>query len=266
LAIYRFARVADDIADEGTAGSQQRLAELAAYRQDLLQLFAGRATSARWPQVFAALGQAKDRHSLPLPPLLALLEAFAHDAPNPRYDTRSDLLWYCERSANPVGRLLLHLYGLQDEQALAQSDQVCTALQLINFWQDLSVDLPRQRLYLPESELRQCGLGGELLLQTPPLQLDSSSQQRLQSLVGELCLWARSLMLGGAALALRVPGRAGWELRLVVQGGLRVLEKINDMQHRTWLAQPRLGVWDLPVMLWRAWRMTAHLPAATSHR
>ncbi|EWS59940.1 squalene synthase HpnC [Methylibium sp. T29-B] len=152
-AIYHYARTADDLADEGDAPAAQRLADLAAYRADLHAVAAGAAVSPRWAAVFEPLSVAIAKHALPLPLLEDLLDAFVQDVVQTRYSDRAELLDYCRRSANPVGRLLLHLYGVQDADSLQRSDAICSALQLINFWQDLSIDLPRGRLYIP---LDQC--------------------------------------------------------------------------------------------------------------
>ena len=152
-AIYHFARTADDIADEGDAPAAQRLADLGAYHADLMAIAGGQPPSPRWASVFAPLQTQLQSHQLPVPLLADLLSAFAQDVEKTRdgtgYATEAELLDYCRRSANPVGRLLLHLYGVGGDAALAESDAICTALQLINFWQDLSVDLPRGRYYLP---------------------------------------------------------------------------------------------------------------------
>ncbi len=250
VAIYRFARTADDLADEGDAGPAQRLAELAAYRADLRATLEGRAPSARWAEVFMALGAAAHAYALPAAPLLHLLDAFEQDVHNPRYVDRGALLDYCRRSANPVGRLLLHLYGVADARSLAQSDAICSALQLINFWQDLSIDAPRDRLYVPLADAARHGVS-----------LDDLRARRdgpaARGLVAELSRWAGALMREGAPLALRLPGRAGWELRLVVQGGLAVLDQIARLGHATLATRPRLGAADLAPMCWHAWRMSA---------
>jgi phytoene/squalene synthetase len=140
------------------------------------------------------------------------------------------LLGYCQLSANPVGRLLLHLYGVKDAQAFLRSDAICSALQLINFWQDLSEDIPRGRFYLPQDQVHK---------ETPLL-------------IEALCAHAYQLMLQGAPLVHQVPGRAGWELRLVVQGGLRILEKVRALGPQVLSQRPRLRAWDFPLMLWRA--------------
>jgi len=247
-AIYHFARTADDIADEGTASTTKRLAALAAYREDLGHALAGRPVSDRWPGVFRALALQSQRFQLPAQPLGDLLDAFVQDAGNPLYEDRAQLLDYCRRSANPVGRLLLHLYGIHDAVSLRESDAICSALQLINFWQDLSVDGPRGRHYVCAADRMAHGV----TLADLAACRDSPAAR---ALVADLVGWADSLMRQGQALALRVPGRAGWELRLVVQGGLAILEKIRDMDHAAVLARPTLSTRDVPRLLWRAWRM-----------
>ena len=247
-AIYRFARTADDIADEGSATAPQRLAELAAFRADLQAIDAGRAESARWPEVFVPLARTLHEHRLPVALLDDLLSAFEQDVVQHEYADRDQLLDYCRRSANPVGRLLLHLYGVKDAASLIQSDAICTALQLTNFWQDLSVDTANGRLYLPLTDCARRGVAPRALLAR-----EDSPQTR--ALIADAVAWARELMRFGAPLVHRVPGRAGWELRLVVQGGLRMLERIEQMNHATLAARPRLHWFDVPVMAWRALRM-----------
>ena len=251
-ALYHFARTADDIADEGNADAPQRLADLAAYRAALDAALAGQPT-ARWAGLFGPLALAVRQHALPPALLHNLISAFEqdvrHTASGHRYADHAELLAYCRLSANPVGRLLLHLYGVHDAQALRQSDQICSALQLINFWQDISVDLPRQRHYLPADALTTHGLTVEDFSRDDPA-LDVPRA----ALVRELCGQARELMLAGAPLVRQVPGRAGWELRLVVHGGLRVLERIASMGHRSWQQRVKLGPADAPRLLWRAWR------------
>lgn len=244
-ALYHFARTADDLADEGDASPEQRLADLAVYAHDLQSGL----PSARWESVFAPLRGVIKTHALPLSLLLDLLDAFAQDvrktAAAQGYATQDELLDYCRRSANPVGRLLLHLYGVADEDSLHRSDDICTALQLINFWQDLSVDIPRGRHYLSD---QACAVHCALRQDIQSLRLTPAVQQLLQAQAKE----ARARMLRGAPLAKRIPGRAGWELRLVVQGGLRILDKIDALQGRNLTQRPRIRVWDAPLMLLRA--------------
>lgn len=242
-AIYHFARTADDIADEGDATPQQRLAELAAYRADLAAIANGSAISPHWPHVFEPLRLILRQHALPVPLLADLLSAFEQDTTKHSYADRTELLDYCRRSANPVGRLLLHLYSVDSAMALRQSDAICTALQLANFWQDVSVDTARGRQYIPAAD--QARHPGQLPAQ-------------LADMVG----WTRELMHFGAPLVHSVPGRAGWELRLVVQGGLRILEKIERLGFDTQTTRPTLSALDVPVLLWRALRMRHAAPIA----
>ena len=251
MAIYGFARTADDLADEGDASAAQRLRDLADYRADLRAVTAGRAPSPRWAaRVFAPLARAIAEHRLPLPLLEDLLDAFEQDLVKTDYATRAELLDYCRRSANPVGRLLLHLYGIDDADALRQSDAICSALQLINFWQDFTVDGPRGRIYAPLEDRRRHGVEGQDLLS-----LRDSPAAR--ALIAELCGWARALMADGAPLVHRIPGRAGWELRLVVQGGLRILDRLQAMRFAALLRRPTVGAADAPLLLWRALTMNA---------
>lgn len=251
-AIYWFARTADDIADEGDAPPARRLIDLDTYRYDLQACLQGERGSGRWNETFAALGRATAEFQLPAEPLFHLLDAFAQDvrktAAAAGYADREELLAYCRRSADPVGRLLLHLYGVTDRQALARSDAVCSALQLINFWQDLGVDVPRGRYYLPATDCRAFGLD-------PAAPATWAAHPRAPALVRELCAWARDLMLSGAPLVHQVPGRAGWELRLVVQGGLRILRRIEAIGFDTLHRRPTLRPFDLLPMVWHGVRM-----------
>ena len=290
-AIYHFARTADDLADEGQAGPEQRLADLAAYRQALHQACgepvpAPLPSAQRWPQVFGPLAPAIADFDLPAQLLHALLDAFQHDVCMTRdsgdYPDMATLLAYCANSANPVGRLLLHLYGVQDEPSLERSDAICTALQLINFWQDPSCDLPRGRNYFPGDWCASTGFDPRSWMRqqktsSPPSkkaslsdpnwqtpapagrsQADAMRQSASTTPAGadamvRLCARdARARMEQGQALVHRLPGRAGWELRLVVQGGLRVLDKIEGLGGAVLHTRPRLHWWDAPRIVWRA--------------
>ena len=244
-AIYWFARTADDLADEGNAQPTERLADLAAYRADLAACAAGQPASNRWPQVFNRLQTVIAQFSLPIDLLADLLSAFEQDVLKTRYASQAELLDYCRRSANPVGRLLLHLYKVTDADSLEQSDCICSALQLINFWQDLGVDIPRGRIYLPAD-----GFAPHDVTQAQLLQLQVN--RGTTALVAANVAWAQTLMLRGAPLVKKVPGRAGWELRLMVQGGLRIAEKIEQLGFATLRQRPKLNAWDGAVMLWRA--------------
>ena len=251
-AIYHFARTADDIADEGDATPAERLAELANYRAALHNIDSATQTS-QWPQVFGPLHAAILAHQLPTHLLDDLLDAFTQDtrktATQTGYANEAELLDYCRRSANPVGRLLLHLYGVTDPLALQRSDAICSALQLINFWQDLSVDLPRGRYYLPQDICQRFGLTQSALVAAAARGHTPASAALL---IANQVDNARALMLFGAQLVHQVPGRAGWELRLVVQGGLRILDHIAARNYATLSQRPTLHTWDYAVMVWRA--------------
>jgi squalene synthase HpnC len=250
-AIYWFARTADDIADEGDAPAQDRLEALARYRALLAATAAGEPRASEWDAVFRPLAREIAAHRLPLPLLEDLLDAFEQDVVKTRdqsgYADRGELLDYCRRSAVPVGRLLLHLYGVSDGPSLARSDRICTALQLINFWQDIGQDLARGRRYLPDADCAAHGVD--------PARPQTAPRDAWVALVRDLCDWARAVMLEGAPLVHRVPGRAGWELRLVVQGGLRILDRIDALGFDTFQARPKLGARDALPVLWRAVRM-----------
>lgn len=248
-AIYAFARTADDLADEGDASTAQRLADLAAYRADLHAIAAGTAPSARWASVFVPLAPVLRQTQLPVPLLDDLLSAFAQDvrktAAAAGYADRAELLDYCRRSANPVGRLMLRLYKADTPANLELSDKICTALQLINFWQDVAVDWQKQRIYLPLADMERFGVdeaciaGGQVTRPFSAL-MDFEIQR------------ARTMMLQGAPLARRLPGRIGWELRLVVQGGLAILDKIEGVGYDVFTRRPALGKTDWLRLIWRA--------------
>ena len=254
-AIYHFARTADDIADEGRASCAERVAQLDDYGQALQRAANGK-TEGPWQHVFAPLAAAIERHQLPLDPLIDLLSAFTQDAGNPSYPDRAALLHYCARSANPVGRLMLHLMGLTGREAAAESDAVCTALQLINFWQDLSIDLPRGRVYVPVADAARMGLDAQQLRA-------GTDSDASQALVRSLVDWARQAMRAGAPLVHRVPGRMGWELRFVIQGGLLVLDKIEAGGCNALSSRPTITRADGPRLVWRAIRMRPLAAVAT---
>jgi squalene synthase HpnC len=241
-AIYAFARSADDLADEGDAEPAARLAALTAYEDALNDIEAGR--TARTP-LFLSLHQVIREYALPLQPFRDLLFAFKQDVTTLRYASFSDLTDYCRRSANPVGALMLHLYDAADTRNLRDSDAICTALQLINFWQDVAIDWRKSRVYLPQEDLDRFGV--------PVSQLDEASTDGgWHALMRFEVERARSMMLSGAPLALRLPGRIGWELRLIVQGGLRILERIESVDYDVFRRRPQLRKRDWLAIAGRA--------------
>jgi hydroxysqualene synthase len=248
-AIYWFARTADDLADEGDATPQQRLDDLAAFRADLIVASKNEQISSRWPQVFTPLATVIAKFSLPIKHLDDLLSAFEQDIRKTRdgqgYQTEAELHDYCARSANPVGRLLLHLYGITNDVALSYSDDICTALQLINFWQDLSQDIPRGRFYLSEDACTQFNVSRADLLSL-------KQTKNTTDLIAAQALNTLAMMQKGSKLVHLIPGRAGWELRFVVQGGLRILDKIKALDYAMLVKRPKLTKLDYVVIGWRA--------------
>ena len=244
-AIYAFARSADDIADEGDAGPEERLAALAAYDAALDGIVAG--TPPQDP-MFARLAAVIAAYRLDPQPLRNLLSAFRQDVTTTRYADYATLLDYCRRSADPVGRLMLALYGVADPVSLRQSDAVCSALQLINFWQDVAIDIGKGRIYLPLADLQRFGVSED----------DIRAGRRSpawRALMGFEVACARALMLEGAPLATRLPGRIGWELRMVIQGGLRILEAIERVDYDVFARRPKLQRLDWLAVGWRALKM-----------
>ena len=244
-ALYAFARSADDLADEGDAPAAERLAALKAYESALDGIAAGQAPA---DPMLRRLAAVLDQYRLPLQPLRDLLSAFKQDVVTTRYPDYAALLDYCRRSANPVGRLMLGLYGVDDAASLRESDAICTALQLINFWQDVAVDIDKGRIYLPQEDLARFGVAEHDIVQ-------GRGGPAWEALLRFEVERARALMLEGAPLATRLPGRIGWELRLVVQGGLRILEAIERVRYDVFRQRPQLKRADWLVLGWRALRM-----------
>jgi squalene synthase HpnC len=246
-AIYAFARSADDLADEGDAPPEARLAALQAYDTALDGIAAGQPPDT---PMFRRLAAVLKEYALPLQLLRDLLSAFRQDVVTTRYADFSSLLDYCRRSANPVGRLMLGLYGSADASNLRESDAVCTALQLINFWQDVAIDIDKGRIYLPLEDLARFQVSEDDIR-------EARTGPAWEALMAFEVARARALMLEGAPLATRLPGRIGWELRLVVQGGLRILEAIEQARYDVFRRRPQLRRRDWLVLGWRALRMRA---------
>jgi squalene synthase HpnC len=235
--IYRFARSADDIADEGDDRPQMRLEKLNDYRAQL---------AAPSTPLFRDVEKIIREHGLPVQLFADLLDAFTQDVTRKRYDDFPQLMEYCRRSANPVGRLLLHLFKRTSDLELRQSDAVCTALQLINHWQDVDVDYVKDnRVYLPQDEMARFGVTERHLRE----KICDPAWQALMRFQVER---ARNLILEGAPLGRALPGRVGLEIRATVQGGLRILEKIERVGYDVFRRRPTLGALDWPVVLLKA--------------
>ncbi|ALD90771.1 squalene synthase [Cupriavidus gilardii CR3] len=244
--IYRFARTADDLADEGDAAPAERLAALGALSDALERIGAG--TDPGTPMM-RALAEVIAEYRLPLPLFHDLLDAFRQDVTVHRHADWDSLLDYSRRSANPVGRLMLHLYGAATPDRFARADAICTGLQLVNFWQDVAIDFARGRIYLPADAMARHGVDENALA-------EGRCDVRWLALMEELKIRTEAMLQSGASLALDLPRtvdwRIGWELRLVVQGGLRVLERIEAVGYDVFRRRPTLGPADWLLLAWRA--------------
>ena len=240
--IYRFARSADDIADEGTAADDARLSRLSVYRSELERIAGGQVPDA---PLFHDVARIVREYGLPLGLFRDLIDAFAQDVTKKRYASFAELADYCRRSANPVGRLLLHLFKRTSETDLAASDAVCSALQLINFWQDVELDFAKGRIYLPQDEMASHGVSERHIAEG---RCDAAWRSLLVFQVNR----SREMILRGQPLARSLPGRIGLEIRATIQGGLRILEKIERVDFDVFRRRPVLGAFDWPLVLLRA--------------
>jgi squalene synthase HpnC len=236
-AIYAFARSADDIADEGDATPAERLAALNAYDAGLDAIAAGDAGDAAPSALFARLAAIVHQFGLPLQPMRDLLSAFRQDIVTTRYADYPALQSYCARSANPVGVLMLALYGAVDVRNVRDSDAICTALQLINFCQDVAIDWHKQRIYLPQDDMARFGV-------TEAMIAAQDAGPAFRALMQFEVARARALMRSGAPLAKRLPGRIGWELRMMVQGALRILDLLERVEYDVFRQRPKLSKRD----------------------
>jgi squalene synthase HpnC len=283
--VYRFARNADDIADEGDASPDERLVQLAGYHDALRHMALGEPLPANDPRrrIFDPLAATVRHHGLPLTLFHDLLSAFEQDVSTTRYETDALLLDYCSRSANPVGRIMLHLYGQAGGDNLAWSDAICTGLQLTNFWQDVAVDWHKGRVYIPRQALRRHGVSedyiaaraateaafrpaapnpegaakannhpaigrGDAAGHAPGMHDDAAWENLMREQVGQ----ARELLQSGLPLARRLRGRIGLELKLVVLGGLRILERLDQLHYDIFQQRPVLQKRDWALLFWRA--------------
>jgi len=228
-AIYAFARKADDVAD-AAAPSEDRLRALDAIEAAFQRALEG---DPRGP-ILTALADAVERHALSAEPFLDLLEAFRMDARDATFATWDDLLAYCRGSANPVGRLVLALYGIEDPPALRASDAVCTALQLTNFWQDLAQDLDRGRLFIPREDLDRFGIAPERL-RLP------ESRGGLSSLLDHECRATGDLFARGESVTRAAPGLLAIHLRASIAGGRAILREVRRLGWRVLERRPTLS-------------------------
>ena len=219
FSIYAFARIADDFADEDYGqgyGENERLDLLNEWRRMLMESLVGRA---RHP-VFVALARTASEFDLPAVLFEDLLSAFAQDVTVRRYESFDQVLDYCRRSANPIGRLILLLFGYRDEQRHQWSDDICTALQLTNHWQDVGVDLEKDRIYLPQDDLSRFELSADDLMRR-------DASDRFKQLMKSEVERAQAMFARGKPLCTSVSGRLGLELRSVWLGGMRILDRVE---------------------------------------
>lgn len=242
--IYAFSRQADDFADEGDYTPEQRLQLLSDFRGELDCI-----AQKQPPQTafFASLAQTIVQHNLPLQPFYDLLDAFSQDVTKSRYENFGEVMDYCRRSANPVGRLLLHLYGHATPQNIGMGDAICSSLQLINFLQDIAIDYKKNRIYLPQDELAK--------FKITEADIARGKHEGAWALMMEFQInRARKLLQSGAPLGLALPGRLGLEMRAIIAGGERTLKKIHDVRGDVFNQRPVLHWKDRMYIIYRAVR------------
>lgn len=244
--IYSFARQADDFADEGDVSPAERLENLQRFQDELALIEAYIKPNTDF---FRVLHQVIIEYKLPLKPFFDLLDAFSQDVVKTRYANFAEVLDYCDRSANPVGRLLLHIYGHATPDHLEQSDDICTALQLINFYQDVAIDFEKndgkQRIYLCQDELSKAGIKESDIAEK---KLDAKWQAFMEMNITR----AMQLLQQGKPLGKRLPGRLGFELRMIVAGGERIIHKLQRCKGDIFYHRPQLNQWDWVIILLKA--------------
>ena len=249
--IYSFARQADDFADEGDFTIEQRLSALNKFRDelDLLQAYIKPQTA-----FFAALGLMIRSRNLPFTPFYDLLGAFSQDVTKTRYQNFREVLDYCTRSANPIGRLLLHLYQAATPNNIELSDNICSALQIINFLQDIAIDFKKndgkQRIYMCQDELLKFGITEQQIATyvNASAPVDKQWQQFMQFNLQR----ARALLIAGKPLGRILKGRIGFEMRMIIAGGERIITKINQVNGDIFNHRPTLNKWDWLLILTKA--------------
>ena len=240
--LYTFARKADDFADEGDLAPEERLRLLDSFRQELSTIASGENPHS---QLFRDLEKLIHERDLPLQCFFDLLDAFSQDVVKKRYETFEELLDYCTRSADPVGRLLLALYGHDTPQNRRLSDRICSSLQIINFLQDVAIDWKMGRVYLPEEDLVRFGIEEEQIAQ-------GLADRKWSEMMSFQIARARAMMQEGAPLAGVMRGRLGLEMKLIALGGLRILELLDECRGDVFSRRPKLGRKDWAILLFRA--------------
>lgn len=241
--VYRFARTADDFADEGDHPAEQRLAWLNAYRDELNRIQRGETPLT--PLFVDLRDQVIVPHRVPLQLFQDLIDAFAQDVVKTRFADFGEVMQYARRSANPVGRIVLHIAGHAGSKQLAWSDGICAALQLINFWQDVAIDWQKDRVYLPQDECDKFNV-------TEAHIAAGTVDDHWRSLMAFQVDRTRRMLRAGSPLGTHLTGRLGLEIRLTVLGGDAILKKIEAAGYDVFRKRPTLGWRDWPVLLVRA--------------
>lgn len=247
--IYAFARRADDFADEGNLSNEERISALDDFsnKLDLIEQNKELDDGLIDDTTFIALADVIKQHQLPISLFHDLLTAFKMDVTKARYANFGEVMEYCRFSANPVGRLLLHLNNETSPQSLGQSDAICSALQLTNFLQDISQDLEESdRIYIPQDEMEQFGVSEDDIRN----KVTNSASRKL---ISQQIRRTAKLMQSGAPLGKVLKGRMGLELRMTIMGGSRILYRLNE-QHNDVFSRPRLNKWDITWVIWKAIR------------
>lgn len=243
--LYAFMRTADDFADENRANGDE--AERLAYLESWDELLTQMVSSTPQHPIFIALKKTVADYHLPIEWLRDLLTAFKLDVTKRRYGNQQELLDYCRYSANPVGRLILTLFGYRSEPLYQLSDAICTGLQLANHWQDVAVDLAKDRIYLPQDEMSVHGLSDldlfELKSSNVPL-TSTEKGKRFQKFLAYKVQETQKLFEKGKPLPSFVRGRLRLELKLTWWGGVTVLQKIQAIQMDVFQHRPVVGKWD----------------------
>lgn len=237
-AIYAFARAADDFADEGNLQPFERLEKLDEWEQKLQDCYDGKAEH----PVFIALSETVRQHGIPSAPLSALLEAFRMDVTKRRYADYGELLYYCARSANPVGQLVLYVFGAASERTITLSDNICTALQMANFWQDVSVDRTRGRIYVPLEDFDRFGY-------TEQEYGRGIADRRFANLMKFQIDRTRELFRAGEPLVQAAGPELELELTLTIRGGNAILDKVERAGADVMSRRPRLSLADKAALL-----------------
>jgi hydroxysqualene synthase len=239
-ALYAFARSADDFADEARYAGR-RAEALSFWEEQLERAFHGEADH----PVFMALKETVDQCDIPITPFMQMLTAFHMDLSVNRYPTWSQLVSYCEHSAHPVGRLILNVFNYRDPSLLAYSDDICTALQLTNFLQDVAVDLKKDRIYVPEEDRRHFGVT-ESMLYARQVTPEFEAMMRFE------VARARALFERGRPLLDKVGNDLGFELCMIWYGGSTILDKLEAVGYDVFKKRPMLNAADKAKMVARA--------------